>query len=64
VSGGEKTGRNGEVVVAKLEKEIVPLAGVHADEGPRREADVETMRSLAPLSEGGRGTAALASQIH
>ena len=43
--------------------EIVPLAGVEVDEGPRREADVEKMRSLAPLSEGGRVTAAHASQI-
>jgi acetyl-CoA C-acetyltransferase len=47
----------------RFDKEIVPIAGVEADEGPRREADVEKMRSLAPLSEGGRVTAAHASQI-
>jgi acetyl-CoA C-acetyltransferase len=46
-----------------FEREIVPLAGVEVDEGPRREADIEKMRSLAPLSEGGRVTAAHASQI-
>jgi acetyl-CoA C-acetyltransferase len=43
--------------------EIVPLAGVEVDEGPRREANVEKMRSLAPLTEGGIVTAAVASQI-
>jgi acetyl-CoA C-acetyltransferase len=47
----------------RFEREIVPLAGVEADEGPRRHADVEKMRSLAPLSEGGSVTAAHASQI-
>jgi acetyl-CoA C-acetyltransferase len=43
--------------------EIVPLAGVEVDEGPRREANVEKMRSLSPLTEGGSVTAAVASQI-
>jgi acetyl-CoA C-acetyltransferase len=46
-----------------FEGEIVPLAGVEVDEGPRREANVEKMRSLAPLTEGGIVTAAVASQI-
>ena len=46
-----------------FEGEIVPLAGVEVDEGPRREANVEKMRSLAPLTEGGSVTAAVASQI-
>ena len=41
----------------------MPLAGVAAGEGPRREADIEKVRSLAPLSEGGRVMAALASRI-
>ena len=44
-------------------REIEPLAGVEADEGPRRVADVEKMRSLQPLTEGGTVTAAHASQI-
>ncbi len=43
--------------------EIVPLAGVEVDEGPRRTADRDKMRSLPPLSEGGTVTAAVASQI-
>jgi acetyl-CoA C-acetyltransferase len=43
--------------------EIAPLAGVEVDEGPRRTADPEKMRSLAPLTEGGSVTAAVASQI-
>ncbi|HYJ23322.1 MAG TPA: acetyl-CoA C-acetyltransferase [Solirubrobacterales bacterium] len=47
----------------RFEAEIVPLAGVEVDEGPRREADVEKMAALAPLSEGGSVTAAHASQI-
>ncbi|MBS1892068.1 MAG: acetyl-CoA C-acetyltransferase [Actinobacteria bacterium] len=43
--------------------EIAPLAEVEVDEGPRRTADREKMRSLAPLTEGGTVTAAVASQI-
>jgi acetyl-CoA C-acetyltransferase len=43
--------------------EIVPLAGVEVDEGPRRAADRDKMRSLPPLTEGGSVTAAVASQI-
>jgi len=46
-----------------FEREIAPLAGVEADEGPRREADVAKMESLPPLQEGGTVTAAHASQI-
>ncbi len=46
-----------------FEREIAPLAGVEADEGPRRHADLEKMRSLPPLTEGGSVTAAVASQI-
>jgi acetyl-CoA C-acetyltransferase len=46
-----------------FEGEIAPLAGVEVDEGPRREANVEKMRSLPPLTEGGSVTAAVASQI-
>jgi acetyl-CoA C-acetyltransferase len=46
----------------RFELEIVALDGVTADEGPR-EPNVEKIRSLPPLVEGGRLTAALASQI-
>jgi acetyl-CoA C-acetyltransferase len=47
----------------RFEAEIAPLAGVAVDEGPRREPDVDKMRSLPTLREGGRVTAAVASQI-
>ena len=43
--------------------EIVPLAGVANDEGPRRDTSLEKMAKLQPLSPGGRLTAAVASQI-
>jgi acetyl-CoA C-acetyltransferase len=46
----------------RFEGEIVPLAGVSVDEGPR-ETSLEKMATLPALSEGGRLTAALASQI-
>jgi acetyl-CoA C-acetyltransferase len=46
----------------RFEREIVPIDGVSADEGPR-EPNVEKIRSLPPLVEGGRLTAAVASQI-
>jgi acetyl-CoA C-acetyltransferase len=42
--------------------EIVPVAGVSADEGPRQ-PDWDKIRSLRTLVEGGRMTAAVASQI-
>ena len=42
--------------------EIVPLAGLDHDEGPR-EPDWDKIRSLPPLLDGGRVTAAVASQI-
>jgi acetyl-CoA C-acetyltransferase len=45
-----------------FEREIVPIAGVSADEGPR-EPNWEKIRSLPTLVEGGRITAAMASQI-
>ena len=44
-------------------QEIVALAGVSVDEGPRRNASMERMAALAPLREGGRVTAGPASQI-
>ena len=43
--------------------QIAPLAGLAADEGPRRDSTLERMAGLAPLREGGRVTAALSSQI-
>lgn len=46
-----------------FDDEIVPLAGVSVDEGPRRDTSVERMAALAPLREGGLVTAAHASQI-
>jgi acetyl-CoA C-acetyltransferase len=42
--------------------EIAPLEGIDDDEGPRV-PNMEKIRSLPPLVEGGRLTAALASQI-
>ena len=46
----------------RFEGEIAPLAGLAADEGPR-EPNWDKIRSLPTLSEGGRVTAACASQI-
>jgi len=46
----------------RFEAEIEPLAGLSHDEGPR-EPNLEKIRSLPALVEGGRLTAALASQI-
>lgn len=43
--------------------EIAPLDGFAVDECPRRDTTLEKMAGLRPLSEGGRVTAALASQI-
>jgi len=46
----------------RFDREIAPLAGVERDEGPRQ-PDVEKIRSLRTLVEGGRLTAAVSSQI-
>jgi acetyl-CoA C-acetyltransferase len=46
----------------RFEREIVPLAGVTFDEGPR-EPNLDKIRSLPTLVEGGRLTAALSSQL-
>lgn len=46
-----------------FEREIVPLAGVSVDEGPRRNTSAERMAALAPLRPGGTVTAGHASQI-
>jgi acetyl-CoA C-acetyltransferase len=47
----------------RFDREVVPYEGVRHDEGPRRDTSPERMAALAPLREGGRITAALASQI-
>jgi acetyl-CoA C-acetyltransferase len=47
----------------RFEAEIAPLEGVSVDEGPRRETSLEKMASLKSLTEGGRLTAAVSSQI-
>lgn len=46
----------------RFDREILPLAGVTADEGPRT-PDLDKIASLAPIVEGGLHTAATASQM-
>lgn len=46
----------------RFDREMLPLAGLNADEGPRA-PDLEKIRSLAPIIEGGLHTAATASQM-
>lgn len=47
----------------RFANEIVPLNGLEVDEGPRRDTTLEKMAGLNTLVEGGRITAAVASQI-
>jgi acetyl-CoA C-acetyltransferase len=47
----------------RFSRETAPLEGVGHDEGPRRDTSPERMAGLRTLVEGGRLTAALASQI-
>ena len=47
----------------RFDAEIEPVAGVTTDEGPRRDTSLERMQSLPALTEGGRLTAAVSSQI-
>jgi len=47
----------------RFEREIAPIDEVSRDEGPRRDTSLEKMANLKPLTEGGRLTAAVASQI-
>ncbi|GII29205.1 acetyl-CoA C-acetyltransferase [Planotetraspora mira] len=47
----------------RFDREIAPLEGVSADEGPRRDTSLAKMAGLRTLEEGGRLTAAVASQI-
>ncbi|MFF3417657.1 acetyl-CoA C-acetyltransferase [Streptomyces sp. NPDC002698] len=47
----------------RFARETVPLAGVTADEGPRRDTTPEKMAALKPVVEGGTITAACSSQV-
>src|SRR6185437_11492842 len=44
-------------------REIAPCKAITSDEGPRADTTLEKMAGLKPLRDGGRITAALASQI-
>lgn len=44
-------------------REILPYAGISADEGPRADTTLEKMATLKTLTPGGRLTAAVSSQI-
>ncbi|MEU2001008.1 acetyl-CoA C-acetyltransferase [Rhodococcus sp. NPDC019627] len=50
------------IAEGRFDREIVPFGDVTTDEGPR-ETSLEKMASLKTLTEGGRLTAAVASQI-
>ncbi len=47
----------------RFDNEIIPFGDVAVDEGPRRGTSLEKMANLKTLEEGGRLTAAVASQI-
>jgi acetyl-CoA C-acetyltransferase len=47
----------------RFDRELEPYGTVTVDEGPRRDTTLEKMAGLKPLVDGGRLTAALASQI-
>jgi acetyl-CoA C-acetyltransferase len=47
----------------RFDNEIVPVGGFAIDEGPRPDTTLEKMAELTTLRDGGRITAALASQI-
>jgi acetyl-CoA C-acetyltransferase len=47
----------------RFDREITPVGGVTADEGPRRDTSLAKMAELKPLREGWELTAATASQI-
>ncbi|MEV0972603.1 acetyl-CoA C-acetyltransferase [Microtetraspora glauca] len=47
----------------RFAREIEPIEGVEHDEGPRRDTTLEKMAGLKTLEDGGRLTAAVASQI-
>jgi acetyl-CoA C-acetyltransferase len=47
----------------RFDREITPVGGITADEGPRRDSTLEKMAELKPLRPGWELTAATASQI-
>ncbi|EPH39795.1 acetyl-CoA C-acetyltransferase [Streptomyces aurantiacus] len=47
----------------RFDRELAPLAGVTADEGPRRDTTAEKMAGLKPVMDGGTLTAACSSQV-
>lgn len=47
----------------RFDFEVEPVGDLRSDEGPRRDTTREKMAGLRPLAEGGRITAAVASQI-
>ena len=47
----------------RFKNEVEPVGELDTDEGPRRDTSREKMAGLKPLAEGGRITAAVASQI-
>jgi acetyl-CoA C-acetyltransferase len=47
----------------RFDREITPVGGIEADEGPRRDTSLEKMAGLKALREGWELTAATASQI-
>jgi acetyl-CoA C-acetyltransferase len=47
----------------RFDKELAPLEGVTQDEGPRPDTSLEKMATLKTLREGGRMSAAVASQV-
>jgi acetyl-CoA C-acetyltransferase len=51
------------IAEGRFDREIVPFGGCAVDEGPRADTTLEKMAELKTLREGGRITAALASQI-
>jgi acetyl-CoA C-acetyltransferase len=51
------------IEAGRFAREIVPYEGVDRDEGPRRDTSLERMATLAPLTPGGRLTAAASSQL-
>jgi acetyl-CoA C-acetyltransferase len=53
----------GAIDEGRFKNEIEPVGGFDTDEGPRRDTSLEKMAGLKPLGEGGRITAAVASQI-
>ncbi|MDT4935869.1 MAG: acetyl-CoA C-acetyltransferase [Pseudonocardiales bacterium] len=60
-----KSHRRARIAIAegRFDREIVPVGDYAVDEGPRADTTLEKMAELKTLREGGRITAALASQI-